>query len=473
MSRELTASRTESATIKAAASQELQPSLAAERRRNVHIIGLIRFWGVSLFFALSVFLGAILDRPEWQGNLLLFTGYWVLTAAFWLVGRGLEDSARVGSLALCFLDMPMVFLLQRAALPTSPSPSGVAGFTIGIFVLLVILVSMSLETWQIFVAAAIGAVLEIWLQHLAGVGTGGKISAALLMALTAAGCLYSSKRAIALVEHVVRDFIEQKQMQKRLLISNRMVSLGTLVAGIAHEINNPMAYVIANLEFLSEKLDKWAPSMGDPVSLSKLKEILETTRQGTERVRKIVSSMKAFSRADDQKLEPVDVHKVLESAMTFAANEIRHRANLVRNYREVPRVWADESRLGQVFLNLLVNAAQAIPAGAAARNEIAVSIDTDGLGCVVIEVEDTGSGIAPEAVSRLFDPFFTTKPVGVGTGLGLSICRGIITSFGGEIGVRTELGKGSTFRVSLPAFAEQGRTRREANRRPSDSKSAG
>jgi CheY-like chemotaxis protein len=141
----------------------------------------------------------------------------------------------------------------------------------------------------------------------------------------------------------------------------------------------------------------------------------------------------------------------MEASINMAWNEIRHRARLVKDYGEVPLVDASDSRLGQVFLNLLVNAAQAIPAGQADRHEIRVTTRTASDGRAVIEVRDTGTGVSPEILDRLFDPFFSTKPGGVGTGLGLTICQGLVTSLGGRIVVESRVGQGSTFRVVLPA----------------------
>jgi CheY-like chemotaxis protein len=145
------------------------------------------------------------------------------------------------------------------------------------------------------------------------------------------------------------------------------------------------------------------------------------------------------------------MQRVIESSLRMAWNEIRHRAQLVREYTDVPPVEANESRLGQVFLNLIVNAAQALPDGYANENQIRVRTRVDELGRVVAEIEDTGPGIPPEVLPRLFTPFFTTKPRGLGTGLGLSICKRIITSFGGDISVETQLGRGTVFRVTLDA----------------------
>jgi len=165
--------------------------------------------------------------------------------------------------------------------------------------------------------------------------------------------------------------------------------------------------------------------------------------------------LKTFSRGEEESTRALDVRPVLESALAVCLNEVRHRARVRRELGEVARVVANEARLGQVFLNLLVNAAQAIPDGQVERHEIALRTFMDEKGRVVVEVADTGSGIAPEHLERIFDPFFTTKPVGVGTGLGLSICHGIVSALGGEIQVDSQVGKGTRVRVVLPAEAQQ------------------
>jgi two-component system cell cycle sensor histidine kinase/response regulator CckA len=253
---------------------------------------------------------------------------------------------------------------------------------------------------------------------------------------------------------VHEDITERKQMQSKLMLSDRLASVGTLAAGIAHEINNPLAYVMSNLDVLAEEIGALA-EVCPPGRLHEVEEILSDARQGAERVRKIVRGLRTFSRADDEKRTALDVRAVLELSINMASNEIRHRARLVKDFGPIPLVEADEMRLSQAFINLLVNAAQAIPEGHLDENEIRVVTGTDERGRAVIEVRDTGRGIAPGVTGRIFDPFFTTKPVGVGTGLGLSICHGIVTSLGGEITVDSQVGKGTTFRISLPGVAER------------------
>jgi len=161
-----------------------------------------------------------------------------------------------------------------------------------------------------------------------------------------------------------------------------------------------------------------------------------------------------FSRAEGEARAPLDVRSVLLSAIGLASNEIRHRAEISVDPGEVPLVLASEHQLGQAFLNLLINAAQAIPAGNARENVVRCATSTSPGGRAVVEISDTGCGIPPELRSRIFDPFFTTKPVGVGTGLGLSICHAIVTQHGGEISVESGPAGGTTFRIDLPACAE-------------------
>jgi signal transduction histidine kinase len=243
----------------------------------------------------------------------------------------------------------------------------------------------------------------------------------------------------------VRDVTDRKRMQARVLLSDRMASIGTVAAGVAHEINNPLAYISANLSWLSDQFD----NLDDPQLAEKLRPVITEAKDGAERVRQIVRELKTLSRADELRMGPVDIRKVLSSAANLANNEIRHRARLVYPGNWHPVVMGNEARLGQVFLNLLVNAAQAIPEGHAADNEIRIETRMEG-DAVVVSIIDTGSGIQTDAISKLFDPFFTTKPIGEGTGLGLSIAHTIVTGLGGQIRVESELGRGSTFEVVLP-----------------------
>lgn len=245
---------------------------------------------------------------------------------------------------------------------------------------------------------------------------------------------------------VLRDVSSQRRAHDQLMISDRMASLGMLAAGVGHEINNPLSAVVGNLDLLQAMLDD-----GEDLSESNdLKEMLADAREGARRVREIVQDLKVFSRHEEERVDAVEVIPVIQSSLRMAWNEIRHRATLQKSLEPIPLVAASDSRLGQVFLNLIINAAQAMPEGGAENHVLRVATRTDERGWAVIEVSDTGSGIEPDVLHRLFTPFFTTKPKGVGTGLGLAICDRIIRTAGGSIDVESEVGKGSTFRVCLP-----------------------
>ena len=259
---------------------------------------------------------------------------------------------------------------------------------------------------------------------------------------------------------VLRDIRPRKHIERQLLISERMASVGVLAAGIAHEINNPLFYLTMNLEHATTTLREHGGGPGPiaAVVMAELEAALGAATDGAQRVCEILKGLKAFSRIEEGPLEPVDVRRAVDLALRMAENEVKHRATLKRSLDPVPLVNASESRLGQVVLNLVVNASQSIAEGkGVAEQEIAVATYVDEAGRVVIEVRDTGCGIAPEVLGRIFEPFFTTKAVGAGTGLGLSICHGIVKSLGGEIAVVSKVGVGSTFRISLPALIETGK----------------
>jgi PAS domain S-box-containing protein len=243
-----------------------------------------------------------------------------------------------------------------------------------------------------------------------------------------------------------RDVTARKEMEAQLARADRLAALGTLLAGIAHEMNNPLAYVLMGIEQAFRRIDE-IPT--DPDALPKLREVLEDVRQGAARVAGVVGQLRETSRPDGPDGGVVDVGNALRSALRIAGNEIRHRARLVVSLAEVPPMDGNARKLEQVFLNLLVNATQALPEGRA-ENEISVTLRGSSDDVVVIEIKDNGFGICPEVLPRIFDPFFTTKASGAGMGLGLSICHGIVTAHGGTIDVDSQEGRGTRFHVVLP-----------------------
>ena len=267
------------------------------------------------------------------------------------------------------------------------------------------------------------------------------------------------------------------EVQKQLLQSEKMAALGQLAAGVAHEINNPIGFVNANLGALkgyvkdmvrmieAYEASRSASGRNAEVDarLHELKQELELdflcddapalideSLKGLERVCRIVQDLKSFSRADSKATPdwvPAQIHECLESTINIAHNEIKYKASVVTEFGDLPEVECIPSQLNQVFLNLLVNAAQSI--SGPKKGEIAVRTGCRGQN-VWIEVSDTGCGISTDNMKKIFDPFFTTKPVGQGTGLGLSLSYGIIQRHNGTIHVASKLGKGTTFRISLP-----------------------
>jgi PAS domain S-box-containing protein len=249
--------------------------------------------------------------------------------------------------------------------------------------------------------------------------------------------------APALVTYL-HDQTARRMADERLRLADRMASLGTLATGVAHEINNPLAYVMASMDLLARQVQK-----SESVELSALAGPVEEVKLGLERIRRIVRGLKTFSRADEETIGPVDIVQVLDSCVEMARGHLHERASIVQSYANVPLAWGNAARLAQVFLNLLINAAQAFDGGRVEDHEIVLDVSVAEQR-VVVEVRDNGVGIHAEHLPRIFDPFFTTKPVGVGTGLGLSICHGIVTALGGEIEVESESGKGTMVRVRLP-----------------------
>jgi PAS domain S-box-containing protein len=243
---------------------------------------------------------------------------------------------------------------------------------------------------------------------------------------------------------IVRDITERRRMELQLQLADRMASVATLSAGIAHEVNNPLAFVLANLAYALARLDQ---PLEDPAEFRKA---LEEARGGAVRVGQIVRDLRTFSRAGEAERSEVDVRQALQTAITLAQTELRQRAQLSLELGPVPPVVGNAHRLGQVFLNLLVNAAQAIPPGAPERHLVQATTAVAPDGRVKIEITDTGVGIPATVLPRIFDPFFTTRAIGQGLGLGLAIVHGIVTDLGGEVVVRSEPGGGSIFTVLLP-----------------------
>ncbi len=243
---------------------------------------------------------------------------------------------------------------------------------------------------------------------------------------------------------LARNLTDRRNIQAQLIRADRMASMGTMAAGIAHEINNPMAWVYNNLSFALTELGR-----ADSGAFEDVQVALRESMEGAERVRHIVQSLKTYARGEEETIGPVDVERALDAALNIVRTEVNHRATLARVRGDHSYGMGNEGRLVQVFVNLLSNAAQAITAGDPVNQQISVETSTTSDGRICVAIGDTGVGIQPENLPRLFNPFFTTKPVGVGTGLGLWICQGILTAIGGDITVESVHGKGTIFRVLI------------------------
>ena len=268
-----------------------------------------------------------------------------------------------------------------------------------------------------------------------------------------------------------------REAQRRLLQSEKLASIGQLAAGVAHEINNPVGFVASNLGTLREYIRTFkrllvmyselggAVRVSDrarqldlisrteelsekedlPFVLDDVEKLLGESKDGTDRIRDIVQNLKSFARIDEAELKEADINQGIEATLRIVWNELKYKCDIHKNLRDIPKIRCYPGQLNQVFMNLFVNAAQAIPD----RGEISIEsdlVDNE----VIVRVSDTGQGIPPQDVSRIFDPFFTTKGIGGGTGLGLSISHGIVQKHHGRIDVKSELGEGTTFTVRLP-----------------------
>lgn len=271
--------------------------------------------------------------------------------------------------------------------------------------------------------------------------------------------------------------------QAQLIQSEKLASVGQLAAGVAHEINNPIGFIMSNLgtlktyaELMSRLIggyrkfaDGFRAEQADPNVLAELaaleeeedidfvlediEELMTDSIQGTVRVKDIVQGLKSFSRVDEASVSDEDLHAGLEATLKVVANEIKYNCEVVKEFGDIPRVPCNLAQVNQVFMNLLVNAAQAIET----QGTVTISTSADDQS-VCVRIKDTGGGIPEDKIGSIFDPFFTTKPVGSGTGLGLSISYGIIQDHGGSIDVESEVGRGTTFTVKLPHADSKGKS---------------
>jgi len=264
------------------------------------------------------------------------------------------------------------------------------------------------------------------------------------------------------LEHKVQERTrELREKQAQLVQSEKMAALGNLVAGVAHEINTPLGALHSNVDIFIRTFDKIRALVSDPSTPAEVRENPEllklidavdevntVSRMATRRIVNIVNSLRNFARLEEAERKDADLHEGIESTLTLVHHQMKNRIDVVKNYGEIPHIRCYPNQLNQVFMNLLVNAAQAI------EGTGTITVTTrrgESEGSVVVEISDDGRGIDPENLSKIFDPGFTTKGAGVGTGLGLSIVYQIVKDHDGEVEVVSQPGVGTTFRVVLPA----------------------
>jgi two-component system NtrC family sensor kinase len=274
---------------------------------------------------------------------------------------------------------------------------------------------------------------------------------------------------VARVRNLIRlaDAERDRRLVAQLAQSEKLAAIGQIAAGVAHEINNPLAFILSNLTSLRTYVDdvkkvisayRDTPAKGQAMeaqigfreTLDDIDALISETAEGGQRVRTIVQELKTFSRADEnQVLEPVDLADIAASTLLLTERELQSRARVVKDLRPAPIDLAPKGKLHQVVMNLLVNALQALDDRGPKQHEIRVHTGTDGRDSI-LSVSDTGVGIPEDQQTRIFEPFFTTKPVGVGTGIGLSVCVAVVQKLGGRINVQSRVGYGTTFEVRVP-----------------------
>jgi two-component system NtrC family sensor kinase len=234
-----------------------------------------------------------------------------------------------------------------------------------------------------------------------------------------------------------------KETEAQLIQIEKMASLGILAAGIAHEINNPLGFLISNLETLQDYTKDIDKSINDATMAGDLKAITQESLEGAQRIKKIVQDLRTFSRKSESQTMPIDINQILESTLSIVWNEIKYKVDVEKEYRASSKIWVDPTELSQVFLNILINAAQAI------KNKGTITLSTwEDEKNIFVKISDNGCGIPSEILPKIFDPFFTTSKKG--TGLGLSVSYNIIKKYQGEIEVESKVGKGASFTIQLP-----------------------
>jgi signal transduction histidine kinase len=426
--------------------EELAQILGEERLQNARRINRVRFAGVTFFFALFLVLSEVLGDRTWQGNIKPFTVYWIAAGIVLWAGQRRDSIARWASLAVPFLDMPMVFFVQWSTYPYTPNPAAVAGYSIGPFVLLLVLASLSLQTWKIYLTAASGAFWEMALQKLAGVSVGAMVSSVVLMLLGAFICVYGAGRLRELIGQVVRELVEQRRTEAALreaqeskLRIEKLAAIGQLAAGVGHDLRNPLSIISNAFLIVARRVEKSELSKD-----SQLNRFLSLIEREVAVCLRIIGDLMDFAREQPLNLVPSSLRALGADALSSIQSSVKVQL-LNEIPEELPLPLLDPHAFRRVLLNLVQNAAEAMPPDREGVVRLTGSHDSSH---VFVSVVDNGMGIPEENRSRIFEPLFTTKKNG--TGLGLAIVSGLIKKQGGSVEVISGVNEGTTFKICFP-----------------------
>jgi len=403
----------------------LNRALLGERLFNARRTHLVRLVGLLFFAGLFVVLGVMLGDRAWTTN---FTALWVyvgLAAGCLAISAKSDRFGAALTLAPAILDMPFIYLVQRGQYATTPSPAAVAGFSLGIFALLLAIGALSARRWQIYASAASAAVWEVLLQAEAGVSVGARIAAVVILGLTAFMLAYASGRRASLLVQTSRR--------------EKLAALGQLSAGVGHDLRNPLS-AIANAVFVLRRRLAKAEALTE-----KIEEPLALAEREVVACQRIVTDLLDYARERTLDMAPVALKALLEECVGLV--RVTPQVSVEIDVpADLPHPPGERDRLRQVFVNLLQNGVEAIPAGR--EGKVTATARVVGVEVKVV-VADDGVGMDAATRARVFEPLFTTKKDG--TGLGLAIVESLVKQHGGALTLESEKGQGARFTVSLPA----------------------
>lgn len=406
--------------------QAVRAALRTEQLGNARRTHLVRLIAVTFFFGLFVLLAVVNEDRTWATDFTALGAYWSGALLVVVLARTSRRLAPALTLAPVFLDMPFVYVVQRASLPATPVPSAVAGFTLGVFVLLLILAMFSLSRWQVVVATVTGALLEVALQREANVSVGGQVSAVAVMAVAGVLVAFSGSRLRALLVTTSRQ--------------QKLAALGQLSAAVGHDLRNPLSAVTTSLFILRRRLEKTGVVLDE-----KATEALALAERELQASQRIITDLLDYTREQHLERVPTPLAPLVREAVDL----VRRRADVVVKV-DVPELTVPlaRDRFRQVLVNLVQNACEAIPEGRPGLVEVVASVEA---GALTLHVRDDGAGIDETTRARLFEPLFTTKKDG--TGLGLSIVESLVKQHEGSVSVDSTVGRGTTFTIRLAAPA--------------------